>query len=547
MTQGEADGSYQDIPVVTPIRGGQLTNEELLKWLEDDDSSIAELSATSGGKERADETQEEQQALLLDCEIDPYLDDMPTSLPAKGTLATMFGAIVPDREPTISKLRTTKSRVANLLSTIKSRAAPLGLSYIVEDEAQWRLRIGSKDAELPEYPELPVLVKNPTTIQYKVYEDANAHYEAVWFWNGKVIALVNKLYPGMMIGLEIPSNPGMLPSLLEAKDALAHIRTQVCTDAAANLEYLRLTDELRQLTYVPNQNGSVEFFNRCIDIQNQVRDLGDVGSITDAHIMTIAQQAFLSSTHTKMYVAGINAQWSVKKEKSLLAFRTHYNAELKRLWDNGDRGEAQQANSAIDDRFTDMQRKMAAMSADNAKLREDMGLSATDGTATTDDASTVTMATLQRMMDNTVNKAFAEAENRRAGNANSATNRTNGNSNGATGNSTGTGNTGRTNTNSSGGRGRGGGRGGGSNGNGTRTLGWRKLDKFCDSRGPNTRCDGTMCYRYWCKKREGHDPTLTFERAVAEETEDRPVKNKERWGKWLDPNNNLCDHGPNGE
>ena len=136
MTQGEADGSYQDIPVVTPIRGGQLTNEELLKWLEDDDSSIAELSATSGGEERADETQEEQQALLLDCEIDPYLDDMPTSLPAKGTLATMFGAIVPDREPTISKLRTTKSRVANLLSTIKSRAAPLGLSYIVEDEAQ---------------------------------------------------------------------------------------------------------------------------------------------------------------------------------------------------------------------------------------------------------------------------------------------------------------------------------------------------------------------------------------------------------------------------
>ena len=60
-------------------------------------------------------------------------------------------------------------------------------------------------------------------------------------------------------------------------------------------------------------------------------------------------------------------------------------------------------------------------------------------------------------------------------------------------------------------------------------LPWRKLDKYCFSKGVNARCNGTKCNQY-CKKQSDHNPSATFENRG-----NGSIKNVECWGGWLDP------------
>lgn len=110
------------------------------------------------------EGEEEAAAVALNNDTDFLVtDNMPSALPAKGTLAAALGVIVPDHA-TITKLRECRKVVANHLSTVKLRHAPYGLSYLVEDESRFQLRTGDSTTTLPEYPTMPMLAEEPTPI-----------------------------------------------------------------------------------------------------------------------------------------------------------------------------------------------------------------------------------------------------------------------------------------------------------------------------------------------------------------------------------------------
>ena len=409
------------------------------------------------------------------------------------------------------------------------------MAWIVEEEDLYKLRIeADENFTAFTYPVLLVLLNNPTSTQLKVWENASAQYEVVWFWNEEAVDYLKRKYPGALIGLEV--QPGMLPASLTAADAIKHILEQVRTTAKADCSYGSLNLELLQMKYTPNANGSTEYFQKCLMLQNQVRELNVQGKITDEHIMDLAKDKFLESGHDKTHISAITARWDAKNSNDFAAFRQHYNAELRLLWENGDKGtnEREEAHRAEMDNIrneqTEMRMEMAnlTLAHDDWKAKYDALAAKTDSEAASlasTKISALTTESFQAFLNAGMDKAVKEATKKLEENAKKIAAAAPAPAPAPASNSAS-------------------GQGGGPKRSNGRALPWRQYNKYCSNCGVNLHCNGEDCNRYKCQRyrtddQPPHDTTATY-------TDKKGCSNKfhKRWMKWLNPNNNICEtHG----
>ena len=189
---------------------------------------------------------------------------------------------------------------------------------------------------MPALPKLPVR-DDSTTLKYKAWLDDQAHYLTSRFWNNEAIACIKKRFVGSLIGKEI--GPNLLPESLTASDAIAYIIQNVKTAAKSQKGYAVLSRELLDLKYVPNALGAVDYFKHAKEIQANIADLAIPNTVvSDTHVMTLAETAFMISGHDANNVSRINEDWKATGAADFENFQAHYNKRLKELWDNGDHG-----------------------------------------------------------------------------------------------------------------------------------------------------------------------------------------------------------------
>ena len=82
-------------------------------------------------------------------------------------------------------------------------------------------------------------------------------------------------------------------------------RFAVRSARASQRSYTDLHKDLLNLKYKPNALGSVDYFRTAKEIQASVSDLGNGNSISDGHIMSIAETAFTNSGHDKNSIAKV--------------------------------------------------------------------------------------------------------------------------------------------------------------------------------------------------------------------------------------------------
>lgn len=288
-----------------------------------------------------------------------------------------------------------------------------------------------------------------------------------------------------------------------------------------------------QMEYKPNQNGPSKFFRECIDIQNQLDELGAGASATNKHLKNLARSAFLKSGHDMMRIAGVQERWEVTKKTLFADFQEHYDKELHNLWEFGNRGAS-----------NELAQQAAAMKAELATVKEDMALLTRNNDALVLDNEKLkaayahlaekesnnrstgvsTITTTTKAIDDIVDKRVQEAlaNNGKRNTTNKRTTESGGSTKGGSMKDL------QKNASS---------KGGSTTGN-TKPLGWRQYSKYCFSRGVNLKCNGSDCKKYWCRPKDNHDATCTFEQREAK----NGSKNMDdRWMCWLDPENNLRD------
>jgi len=154
--------------------------------------------------------------------------------------------------------------------------------------------------------------------------------------------------------------------------AFEHIETKVKTDIIATKVYCELLQDVMDRTYVPNSNGSVQYFKDMKNDQFSADILGE-SKISNRLIISMANHGFNTCGHGKERHAAISDEWQKLDTAYKTAygaddyletkfgwFQTYYNKSLKALYDQRDTDTKHQAHqaSAIEGQMTDMESKL---------------------------------------------------------------------------------------------------------------------------------------------------------------------------------------------
>lgn len=93
--------------------------------------------------------------------------------------------------------------------------------------------------------------------------------------------------------------------------------------------------------YQPNSIGASTYFATVEEIKSNVRQLAMPGvTISDEHIMALAEAAFKKKGHDTTSIARIQREYKAlpTANRSYTAFKSHWNRELQLLWEAGDTG-----------------------------------------------------------------------------------------------------------------------------------------------------------------------------------------------------------------
>ena len=135
---------------------------------------------------------------------------------------------------------------------------------------------------------------------------------------------------------------------------------------------------------MPNGNGAVQYLKDTKHDQFGANALADDGDISDGQLITISNQAFLTSGRKVSSITDINIKWAKEDSAHKLSHSsTHwgtrvsrfddlYNKELKELYDSGDTGTKQQANHFLEvtSRMNDLETRQEQTSTNVDQLHD---------------------------------------------------------------------------------------------------------------------------------------------------------------------------------
>ena len=438
----------------------------------------------------------------------------------------MVGPFEPDRTPTSTTLTVFQKMLANHLSTAPSRMTQGGYAWLIEDEDLYKLRIGATAGfVMHKMPTMPVYNSAFDAVGFKHYDIATSFYVTSVFWNTEILSLLDRKFPSALSGLEV--QPGVLSSSLTAREALEHIRTNVVSATATNTDYASLLKLHLSESYVPDAAGPVEYLKKCRTYQQQVKDLGLASVISDDHLMSIAVTAFDNSGHNSSLIARVHRDY---KEKCAVVigtvngqdvtngstgyeyFATFYIKELRLLYEEGDRGKAQQQQAHLTEalqRIDELESQMETQKANLHQVNDNVHEIAASAALSKSDGSTGTHSTgMSTITEDGMAKMIAAM----VANAVKAVTPSKSRSNSK------------------------GGGGGGGGGDAPPLRKFRTYNRYCFSRGINLWCDGKGTCRRSCERKANHDPTATYDNRKG--GSDRL---EERWGKLCGPDDNVYD------
>ena len=488
-------------------------------------TTTEEVEIEEAIEEEEEEEEETPQSTVVidDLELLTYDDDDDYKMNLeKGALVTMIGSITPNKDPTRRDVQKFQQMLADKLATVTCDWYDGGYSWLVEREATHKTRVDDDTYSLPPYPKRPdhsILITATDAFEFKRYDLKNKFFLTTSFWNQETIGVIEKKFPGALLGMETADN--VLPARLTARKAIEFIIGTVKSTASTHNDYVKLHGELMLLKFTPSPAGSEGYLKQCSRIQKEVMDLEDTNcKIHDAHIITVADAAFINSGHTKQFVVAINKEWETTGSTTLQEFTKFYNKELRSLYESGDTGTQQQAfhTEEIKDRLTQMEQKVATNHANIGQVNDNMHEMATmasggDGTKSTMDMSSlsgtnINVDALVAMIAEQVQAKLGTAmKTSPSGPVKTPTTTTNANT------------------------------GGNPRGvpgvvkyfkDGT-AYQWRCYSKYCFSKGANFRCDGANCNRF-CFRKADHNAKATYA-----DRKGGSDKNCDKWGEFRGP------------
>ena len=247
----------------------------------------------------------------------------------------------PIDDPTLMDIIKYRNQLATALTKCSMDKYFGGYVFIImNDEEEYQNRIGDhkKEHKLPGIPMRPKEPEEPTRAALFKHSNQKKKYKEYLKYNQEAVDLIELKFPDGLNGLK--DEAGNLPIQLKAKAALEHITNNIVSEPAK--DHSKILQSLLTRTYEPNAKGAEDYFTKADGDRLMVKHLG-FPYIPYSMIMSSAQAAFANSTYDSDLIHKIDTEWNAKlathqeyqdtdSRKCYMAFKTHYNKELKILY-----------------------------------------------------------------------------------------------------------------------------------------------------------------------------------------------------------------------
>ena len=131
--------------------------------------------------------------------IDSYIDNMSTNQP-KGILQKMLGKafMEPVTSLNVTQGQSIRQTLSNVMSTIMDYRHDGGYSWLIEEEGNYKLRLGITDTNftMPDLPPMPKYEETANREQIGHYNIKMTQYQSGRFWNSELLEVIQKKIPG---------------------------------------------------------------------------------------------------------------------------------------------------------------------------------------------------------------------------------------------------------------------------------------------------------------------------------------------------------------